>query len=180
MDNAPKRQLAKFFIKSALVLLPVISAVASFVALDPFQVIWPRNDFYVNCRVEPNRDWVSMQIYMRNAAREGYNSFIFGSSRSGAFSTADWKKYFTDAAPFHFGVSQESLYGIWTKLKYLMLRDGPLSIRLWWSIGKRLSAPRTGKGIFSSSIRCCPDDRGFRFTLHFSTAISASGFFCAI
>src|SRR6185295_20129270 len=82
-----RRQLTRFWINAFLVCIPLIAAVGSFVVFDPFQVVWPREDFYVNCRVEPNRDWVSMQVYLRNVAREGYDSFIFGSSRSGAFST---------------------------------------------------------------------------------------------
>jgi hypothetical protein len=49
-----------------------------------------------------------------------YNSFVLGSSRTLAFRPSSWRKYLSDKdKPFMFDASGESIYGIYTKLKYL-------------------------------------------------------------
>jgi hypothetical protein len=45
---------------------------------------------------------------------------VFGNSRSMAFETADWVPHLAPGArPYHFDASLESLYGIWSKVRYL-------------------------------------------------------------
>jgi hypothetical protein len=49
-----------------------------------------------------------------------YNSFILGSSRSHMYTIRDWKKYLpADANCFHLGVNDESIWGMYRKLKYV-------------------------------------------------------------
>lgn len=77
--------------------------------------------------IVPNRDYVSTETFIRNNPQFHYNSFIFGSSRTMAFKPARWKKYLPqDAEPFLFDASNESIYGIYTKIKWLDKQGIPL------------------------------------------------------
>jgi hypothetical protein len=67
-----------------------------------------------------NRDYISTAMFINNNKKYNYESFIFGSSRTLAFKPNSWKKYLApNCKPFMFDASGESLYGIYTKLKYL-------------------------------------------------------------
>lgn len=49
-----------------------------------------------------------------------YDGFILGSSRSKAFKTYDWKNYnLQTKSPFHLGVNDETLFGLYSKLDFL-------------------------------------------------------------
>jgi hypothetical protein len=59
-------------------------------------------------------------MFVNNHKKNNYNSFILGSSRTLAFRPNSWRKYLPDDdSPFMFDASGESIYGIYTKLKYL-------------------------------------------------------------
>lgn len=93
---------------------------------DPFKVLRTYADFSKPVIV-PNRDYVSTETFIRNNPHYHYNSFIFGSSRTMAFKPARWKKYLPqDAEPFLFDASNESIYGIYTKIKWLDQQGIPL------------------------------------------------------
>jgi hypothetical protein len=66
-----------------------------------------------------NRDVWSTKIFIRNFPKYKYTSYIFGGSRSQAYTTGDWSHYTGDTNAFHFDASNESIYGIYTKLKYI-------------------------------------------------------------
>ncbi len=115
------KELRLFVAKAALLLLPFTLILGSYVVCDPFKVIRSHPDFY---RVDeqfvmPNRDYASTELFLRNYPVYGYDSFIFGSSRSLAIRADDWQQYLRGASPFHFDASDESLYGIHAKIKYL-------------------------------------------------------------
>jgi hypothetical protein len=104
--------------KSLLFLAPLIAVAISYFVFDPFKVLYAYDDYYEE-HVELDRDVVSSQIYLRNRTTIGYDSFIFGSSRSLAFRTREWKPYIHDGVPFHFDASSETIFGLWTKLRFL-------------------------------------------------------------
>jgi hypothetical protein len=114
-----KEFLIRFFKFSLIGAIPFILLIAGYFIFDPFRVIYSYSD-YSNMYVIPNRDYISTEMYNKNKAKYGYNSFVFGSSRTIAFRPASWKKYLSaDSHPFVFDASGESIYGIYTKIKYL-------------------------------------------------------------
>jgi hypothetical protein len=109
-------QLAKF---TLIGILLFIFLLLEYVILDPFKVIHTYAN-YSYSYVVLNRDYVSTEVFTQNKDIHHYNSFIFGSSRTLAFRPSVWQKYLPkQASPFAFDASSESIYGIYTKLKYL-------------------------------------------------------------
>lgn len=112
------------FIKSglsflALLLLPLIILVVLYVHFDPFQVV-RKYSTYQYTPVDLNRDYISTEIFLANRQEYDYNSFIFGSSRATAFSPDSWSEHLYErAVPFVFDATAESVFGIYTKLKFL-------------------------------------------------------------
>lgn len=101
--------------------------VGLFFIADPFRIIYHYADYSENMFVIPNRDFVTSEMYMRNAEVESYNAFIFGSSRTIAYKTDAWKKHLpTSAKPFVFDASGESIFGIYKKIMYLDKTNAPI------------------------------------------------------
>ena len=107
----------KFILKLVLFLSPLLLLVSTYFIFDPFKVLTDYDDFYCNYAVSLNRDHVNTTLFLRN--RNNYDSFIFGNSRSLFYHTADWKKYSGAQKPFHFDGSNESLFGIYHKVKMI-------------------------------------------------------------
>ena len=104
-------------------IIPILVLLSSYLYFDPFKVVNLYND-YSNPFVMPNRDFVSTTMFINNYKKNKYNSFIFGSSRTMAFKPKSWRKYLSkNDSPFLFDASSESIYGIYTKLKYLDSRN---------------------------------------------------------
>lgn len=104
---------------SLLGIIPLLTLFTLYIYFDPFKVLRHYND-YSYPYVIPNRDYISTRIFVDNYKKNNYNSFILGSSRTLAFKANSWRKYLSDKdAPFMFDASGESIYGIYTKLKYL-------------------------------------------------------------
>jgi hypothetical protein len=106
-------KILKFNLIFVLVLFIVIY-------LDFFKVFW-KDDFYgENQAVVLNREMITTRTYIKNRKSQNYNSFIFGSSRSLAFKTSEFKKYIDpESNVFHFDASWESLVGVYEKLKLI-------------------------------------------------------------
>src|SRR5215204_6317696 len=105
--------MTRFIKKATLLLLPFIILGGLYIYLDPFKVLrnyhnyYPEDNFMVY-----NRDHISSQKYITNKDKYGYNSFIFGSSRTIAFKTPDWKPLLPPGSnPFLYDASVESIYG---------------------------------------------------------------------
>lgn len=97
----------------------ILTLVLSYLYFDPFKVLRHYNNFS-NPFVISNRDYISTTMFINNYKKENYNSFIFGSSRTLAFRPNSWVKYLSkNDKPFMFDASGESIYGIYTKLKFL-------------------------------------------------------------
>jgi len=71
-------------------------------------------------KVTNQRDYISTEMFNRNYNKYRYDSFIFGSSRTLAFSPSSWHRYIgVNASPFMFDASNETITGILGKLNYL-------------------------------------------------------------
>ncbi|WEK21206.1 MAG: hypothetical protein P0Y49_08635 [Candidatus Pedobacter colombiensis] len=110
------KQLFAFILFTSI---PFLIVFCGYLYFDPFKVINTYND-YSYPFVIPNRDYVSTEMFIKNYKKYHYNSFIFGSSRTIGYKPSSWKEYLSkDDVPFLFDASKESIYGIYTKLRYL-------------------------------------------------------------
>jgi hypothetical protein len=91
----------------------------SYVCFDPFVVL--KKMHYHSIPIgNPNRDYLSTELFLKNYKTYHYNSFIFGSSRTLAYRIDSWEKYLPkEAKPFKFDAYGETIYGIYTKMKFL-------------------------------------------------------------
>lgn len=122
--------MKNFLLYVLLFILPFVILFLPYVVTDPFKVLYSYEDYYTDngkgYYINTNRSFVSTQMYIQNKEKFKYDSFIFGSSRSGYYLVEDWKKYLPDTAScFHFDGYGESLYNTHKKLKYI---DGQSSI----------------------------------------------------
>lgn len=114
-----KTFLVKFLIFSFIGILPLLLLTIGYFYNDPFKVLKEYKD-YSNLWVIPNRDFISTRMFIKNYKKYQYDSFIFGSSRTIAFQPQTWKNYISaDAKPFMFDASSESIYGVWSKIKFI-------------------------------------------------------------
>jgi hypothetical protein len=99
--------------------LPLVLSLVGYLACDPFRVLRRPATFYDGEPVILNRDVVSTEEFLRLAPTRP-NAFVFGSSRSLAFRSSDWRRYLpSDARPFHFDAWLESVYGVERKVAFL-------------------------------------------------------------
>ncbi|GHT45569.1 hypothetical protein AGMMS49965_22600 [Bacteroidia bacterium] len=112
--------MKKFIVRVLLLVSPFILVGIDYCYLDPFKVLYKYSNYNEIHGLVKNRDYVSTEMFMNNYKKQGYNSFIFGSSRTVAFKPSSWQQYLlpTDS-PFLFDASGESIYGIYVKMKYL-------------------------------------------------------------
>ena len=116
--------MRRFILYSALFLLPFVVVLMPYFITDPFKVLYHYDNYYdiggKDYYVNTNRSYVSTIMYIQNKDKYHYDSFIFGSSRSGYYLVEDWKKYLPDSAScFHFDGYGESLYNVHKKLKFI-------------------------------------------------------------
>ena len=116
--------MRKFIIAIFIFVIPFILLLLPYFITDPFKVLYFYSSYYPESEdevyIETNRSYVSTRMYLQNKEKEQYDSFIFGSSKSGFFCVEDWKKYLPDnASCFHYDGSDESLYNIWRKIIYV-------------------------------------------------------------
>lgn len=97
-----------------------------FIVTDPFKIIW-NYDSYSYSPVVLNRDYVSVEYYLKHQEKYNYNAYIFGNSQTLGFLTTDWMPYLPqNSKPYHFDASAESLYGIVAKLRLIRDLNNPL------------------------------------------------------
>jgi hypothetical protein len=106
---------------------PIIALLIVYIILDPFKVVKQYSSYYISDEiigVTLNFDYVSTSTFENNYPSCRYNSFIFGNSRSRFYESADWKCYLDkNSIAFHFDASNEALYGILKKLRYINNRQ---------------------------------------------------------
>ena len=125
--SVPRQSFKRFVLLSLLALLPVIMLVALYVIKDPFHVVKPYRGQVYNpgdtVALTINWGHVTVESFKYFDPEAHFDSFIFGSSLSGYYRIKDWKPYLpSDARPFHFNASRETLDGILNKLVYLKSR----------------------------------------------------------
>ena len=123
--------MKRFLLYCAIFVLPFMVVLLPYFITDPFKVLYHYDNYYEtngkDYYINTNRSHVSTQMYIQNKDKYHYDSFIFGSSRSGYYLVEDWKQYLPDSAScFHFDGYGESLYNVHKKLKFI---DGKSPIR---------------------------------------------------
>ncbi len=116
--------MKKFATYLFLFLLPLILIMLPFFIGDPFKILHHYDRYYpedgMPLYINNNRSYVSTRMYLQYKDSFHYNSFIFGSSRSGNFFVEDWKQYLQESAScFHFDGYGESLYLVYKKLLFV-------------------------------------------------------------
>ena len=143
MNNRP----AAFFMrKFALFSLPFWVLFLCYVYFDPFKVIYSYDDYNKDYVAIPNRDVMSTRVFLSNYKQYHYRSFILGNSRTLAFLTADWKQWINDPVPFKFDAASESIFGLWSKLKFLNAHCDSIDNVLIVCDGPLLRRTRDSKG----------------------------------
>ena len=122
--------MRKFLIKILLFASPFIILFGIYLIADPFKVVHSYSSYFPKegyVGVNPNFGYISTMNYKQNVAKENYNSFIFGNSRSVHFLIDDWKQYLpVGASCYHFNADGESLYGMAKKFEYIDSIGGKL------------------------------------------------------
>jgi len=104
---------------SLLGIIPLAILLFSYIYFDPFKVLRDYDD-YSYSYINPDLDFISTEVYIKNNPKYHYNSFILGSSRTLAYQPKSWIKHLPEGArPYVFAASNESIYGIYIKLKFL-------------------------------------------------------------
>ena len=97
--------------------IPFVVLIVVYLITDPFKMLRPFGLEYFD---QANRDYISSELFLRNDPIYHYNSFVFGSSRCGAFNTYHWKQRLqNNASPFLFQAWGESLTGIEQKISFI-------------------------------------------------------------
>ena len=121
-----RKELKKFILKFSIFAAPFAVFTMLYLIADPFRVLRPYDDYYKDSNVEPCRDFVATELFLKHRQKNGYDSFILGNSRSRAFECSQWLRYEPDAKCFHFAANRESLFGIWAKIKLIDQTGTPL------------------------------------------------------
>lgn len=109
-----------FFVRFFVIGAPFWLLLLIYFVCDPFRIIYQYDGFYKNNHVGVNREFASTELFLKKHKTLGYNSFIFGSSRSLSFYPESWAKHLgPSASPYIFDVSGESIFGIHAKVKLI-------------------------------------------------------------
>ncbi len=114
--------MAKIILKLFLVTSPVLFVLAIYFYNDPFKVLYHYNSYYPKDGIQPvtlNKDFVSTETFINGYPEYQYDSYIFGNSRSMFYAIADWSKHINSDKCFHYDASDEGLYGIEKKFRFL-------------------------------------------------------------
>src|SRR5574338_965514 len=99
------KQIKYFLKRVGFFLIPFFIVLISFFILDPFKILYDYAN-YSGSFIQLNRDVISSKTFIKNYDKYKYNSFIFGSSRTVAFKTWDWKNHLdSSSVPFSFDAS---------------------------------------------------------------------------
>ncbi len=121
-----KRFLCKILI---CLIIPLIAVVGVYIWVDPFRVVRPFDIAYFLSEDigKTSREYFSYELYNHQRKYRNYNSFIFGSSRTQAFNSYQWKTKLPNAEnAFFFTGWTENIRGIYQKICYLDAIDADL------------------------------------------------------
>lgn len=116
--------MKKFLRLTLIFLTPLLLFYSPYLIGDPFKVLRKYKTYYPEdgspLWINNNRGYVSTQLYLQNKDANQWNSFIFGSSRSGAYLSDEWKKYIGPHCNcLHMDGYGESLYNLHKKIKFI-------------------------------------------------------------
>jgi hypothetical protein len=112
--------MKNFLFKISLISSPIIISLLIFIFSDPFKIIFEYDDYSKDMKVLNNRDFVSTRVFLSKYPNHNFNSFLFGSSRTMAFTLNQWKKHLdSTASVYSFDAFGESIFGIYSKIKFL-------------------------------------------------------------
>ncbi len=177
-----RKQYLKFFYKSALLAFPVLIILGAYIYLDPFKVVRHYDSYYppgTPSYVTLNRDYVSTQTYLNNSKKYNYNAFIFGNSTSRFYQINTWEKYIHTDNCFHFDAFNESLWGIYQKMKFLNKYHVTISYALIILDNSTLSQIKEKTGHLFMSHPALIDGSWFSFELEFFKTFLSRDFFKA-
>lgn len=99
----------------------MLASLVVYVVIDPFKVIGKYENYYEPSDfVSVNRGYVSAMHFINTKDSRGYNSFIFGNSRSIAFHEKEWKKYISKSAVcYHFDEFVGSVGHLYYEMDYV-------------------------------------------------------------
>jgi hypothetical protein len=104
-----------------------LALIILYVVIDPYKKIW-NYKLYRSDYVMLNRGDVSTMVYLKNKKEYNFNSFIFGSSRSCAFTSKEWTKYLSKGSlALSYGSWNETIQGICNKLALLDSLNAPIN-----------------------------------------------------
>jgi hypothetical protein len=125
-----QRGMLRFLLKASLLSLPLLLLSVLYVSDDPFKVIRSYACYYrpgYPSLATLNRDYVSLETFLRHQSRQKWDSFILGNSRSIFYEVKDWASLIGSRRTYHFDAAGESLYGITRKLQFLERYQAPMS-----------------------------------------------------
>lgn len=127
--STPHKGVSGLLVKLAALSLPILALVGFYLAKDPFRVTRRYDSYYERGNpggVVLNREYVSMEVFLRRYPERQWDSFVFGNSRSLFYQAGDWAPLIHSPRIFHFDASAESIYGITRKLEFLERRRIPV------------------------------------------------------
>ena len=133
-----------------LLAVPLLTVVAIYVFCDPFKVLWSYDfgNYYDQAApVELNRDYASLQIFLKTIRSRSTSRLSLGARVPSPFTWILGKNSSLESRPFHYPAASESLYGILLKLRYLNANKIPLRHAIVeMSMGLVGGSARTGYG----------------------------------
>ena len=116
MKNSPLKFVLELF-------TPVVIIVCYYIIADPFALIWHYDVFFPEdggSKTGRDYDYVSVCTFDNYNDSLLYNSFLFGNSKSRYYKVENWKKHLDSTAVcYHMDASNETLEGVWLKVKYV-------------------------------------------------------------
>ena len=119
--------MIRSFIKYLIIFsIPLLILFGAYIYGDPFKVIH-KYDLYLSEYVMLNRGYISTSVFLKNDPQYNFDSFIFGSSRSTAFTCKEWVKYLSPGcSAFSYGNWNESIEGILGKVQFIDLKGNKI------------------------------------------------------
>lgn len=110
-----KKEILKLYKYLFILSVPLIVLTVTFLITDPFGVLHNKSPL-----IDRSSDYLATEKYLYNTKNTDYNAFVFGNSKTLAFTSRDWKQILRDSMVFYkFGCPGESIYNIENKVRLI-------------------------------------------------------------